>query len=243
MSRLPREELLERIKAFEYWHYPFDLGDDVVITPTKERYAAKKVHLRDFIWPVVLDRFGGSLKGRRVLDVGCNAGWWSLTAHQSGAAQVLAIEGRPQFVEQATLVRDSLGIDPQQLEFRRMDLFDLSPAEVGQFDLILMLRVLHHLADPLAGLARLRDLCRGTIVLDVKVVPRDEPLLYLAMQEGPGHLGGVDAGLRLRPTRSAVELLLAASGFIDVEFIVPSPPLEDEYFKGKRALFVAEVSP
>src|SRR5258707_804243 len=104
MSRLPRAELLQRIKAFPYWHYSFDLGDGVVTNPEG---ISDQRGSRDFIWPAVVELFGGNdLKGLRVLDVACNAGFWSLQAANSGAAYVLGIDARPHHIEQSELVRD-----------------------------------------------------------------------------------------------------------------------------------------
>src|SRR5207247_1166356 len=118
---MEKTELLEKINSFPYWHYPFSLRDGVVIHPTNKENAREKIELRDFIWPVVMAVKGGSLKGLRVLDVGCNEGFWSLEAHKSGAAYVLGVDARAQHVEQAQLVRDALGIDPSHLEYRQMD--------------------------------------------------------------------------------------------------------------------------
>src|SRR5207244_13180843 len=47
---------------------------------------------------------GGSLQGRRVLDLECNAGLWSLLALQAGAEFVLGTAGRRMFIEQAEFV-------------------------------------------------------------------------------------------------------------------------------------------
>src|SRR6266536_6668731 len=141
MAALSNQELLRRINSFDYWQYPFDLGNGVVITPTRKQYVEKKTDLRSFIWPVVLDLFGGSLDGLRVLDVGCNAGFFSLEAHRSGAAFVLGIDAREKHIEQAKLVRDALNIDPGKLEYRQMNILDLSRARLGEYDLVLFLRV------------------------------------------------------------------------------------------------------
>ena len=93
MTAGSREQLLERIKSFDYWHYPFDLGDGIVI---ESKYAKSALERRDFLWPTVLERFRGSLEGMHVLDIGCNAGFWSLEAHRLGAARVLGIDPRGQ---------------------------------------------------------------------------------------------------------------------------------------------------
>ena len=73
MTKSSRERLTEKINSFDYWHYPFDLGDGIVITPTHEGQSNKKLQLRDFIWPAALELCGGSLEGLRILDVACNA--------------------------------------------------------------------------------------------------------------------------------------------------------------------------
>ena len=140
--------MLKKINSFEYWHYRFDLGDDVVINPTDQSYAKKKLGLRNFVWPAVLDLCGGSVKGLRVLDIACNSGFWSLEAHRLGADYVLGFDARPAYIEQAELVRDALGIDPQRVEYKQMDIYDLSRGSVGgEYDLVLSLRILHHLSN------------------------------------------------------------------------------------------------
>ncbi|MDQ3929825.1 MAG: DUF1698 domain-containing protein [Chloroflexota bacterium] len=238
MSAWTRRDLLEKINSFEYWHYPFDLGEGIVVNPD---HAREKLDLRNFIWPAVLDLCGGSLEGMRVLDVACNAGFWSLEAHRSGATRVLGIDARPMHIEQAQLVRDALGIDPGQLEYRQMDIYDLSRDRVGEFDLCLLLRIMQHLSHPLLALEKVREVCRAYLVVDIKLVRIDWPVLYLLNEDPAGLLQGVE-GVALRPSRSAVESMLACSGFTDVKLIPPKPPLEDAYFRGKRALFTAQVS-
>jgi tRNA (mo5U34)-methyltransferase len=237
-ANLRHGDLIEKIKSFEYWHYPFDLGNGVMI---KTVCSKEKLDLRDFIWPVALDLCGGSLERMRVLDVGCNAGFWSLQAHRSGAEYVLGIDARTVHIEQAQLVRDALGISPEQIEFRQMNVYDLSPESVGKYDLCLFLRVLQHLRNPLLALEKLRAICQAYVVIDVKMVRIDWPVLYLNDEDPDGSLEGID-GLAAKPSQLAVELMLNRSGFADVKMIPARQPLEDAYFYGKRAVFTARVS-
>ena len=236
-STSARADLVEKINSFEYWHYPFDLGDGVIITPP---LAEQKRQLRDFIWPVVLGACGGNLDGLRVIDVGCNAGFWSLEAHKSGASYVLGIEARPAQIAQAELVRDALGIDARRLEYQRMSIYDLSRARVGEYDVCLLFRILQHLRHPLLALERVREVCRARVIVDVAVIRQEKAMFYLHNENTGDPLHGIE-GVALQPSRQAVEEMLACCGFTDVQGIPPKPPLEKSYFSGKRVLFTARV--
>ncbi len=59
-------------------------------------------------------------------------------------------------------------------ELRDLNVYDLDPAEVGEFDLVVMGYVLQMLRDPLRGLEAVRRVCRGhLIVLDTVSRPLD----------------------------------------------------------------------
>lgn len=237
MSVLSREELEARIKSFDYWHYPMDFGEGLVVNEN----SRSKLDLRAFVWPAVLDLCGGSLQGMRVLDVGCNAGFWSFEAHKSGAEYVLGIDARPVHMQQAALVRDALEISADRVEFRQMDLYDLSPDVIGQYDVCLMLRILQHLSHPVLALEKLRSVCRNYLVIDVKLYTKTEsPVLYLHVEDPSGVLNGVD-GLALRPTKAALEMMLTATGFGDIRGLPPVTSLGSAYHKGERAVYTARV--
>jgi tRNA (mo5U34)-methyltransferase len=238
MARLQPAELRERIKSFPYWHYSFDLGDGVIINPEDITHARG---VRDFIWPAVLELCGREdLKGLRVLDIACNAGYWSLQAYNSGAEYVLGIDARPMHIEQSQLVRDALGLDPARLQYRLMNIYDLSPDIVGTFDVCLAFRILHHLRHPLLAIERIRDVCRSYTVFDVRLLRAEGNLLQMKTEDWSDSLHGID-GVAFSPTKAAVELMLESSGFRDVRLIPPSPGDQGNYAKGKRALFTARV--
>src|SRR5690348_7260853 len=116
-------DLSSRIAAFPRWHYEFDLGGErtPIFDPAhRNRHAQRR---RYFFDPLV-QLAGGTLKGKRVLDLGCNAGFWSLLAVQAGADHVLGIDGRQMHVDQANLVFEASGIAPERYDFRAANIFD-----------------------------------------------------------------------------------------------------------------------
>jgi tRNA (mo5U34)-methyltransferase len=234
--KLSRAELLRRINSFPYWHYSFDLGDGIVINPGDDGVQGS----REFVWPAVLQLCGGTLDGLRVLDVACNAGFWCLQAVNSGAAHVLGVDARSLHIDQAELVRDAYGIDPDRLEYRVLNIYDLSPESVGVFDLCLAFRVLHHLRHPMLALDRLRAVCRALLVVDVRLTQDEGCVLKIHGEDTSESLYGVD-GLALRPSKTAIEQMLLSSGFDDVRFVPPDPPERGEYGKNHRAVLTARV--
>src|SRR5262245_25543732 len=214
-TKLTRSQLLKKIERFEYWHYPFDLGNGMRIKPSDTYYATEKPHLRDFIWPAVLRLCGGSLKGMRVLDVGCNAGFWALQAHRAGASFVMGVDVRPTHIQQAELVRDALGISPKKLQYRAINIFDVACEELGEYNLVLLLRILQHIRDPFGALARIRGVCRTFLVADVKLLRHKWPIMYLIDEDPKNLLVGFET-LAFRPSWPALKLMLERTGFTDV---------------------------
>src|SRR5205823_5356735 len=55
--------------------------------------------------PWLLQATGGNLRGRRVLDIACNSGFWSLQCALLGAEEVVGFDARPELIEQARYVQ------------------------------------------------------------------------------------------------------------------------------------------
>ena len=97
------EALRERVASFPRWHYEFDLGG--VRTPILDRaHVNRHAQRRAYFFAPLTRLCGGSLAGKRVLDLGCNAGFWSLAAIDAGADLVVGIDGRQMHIDQANLV-------------------------------------------------------------------------------------------------------------------------------------------
>lgn len=102
------------------------------------------------------------LYGKTVLDIGCNAGFYSQEMKRRGADRVLAIDDNEHYLEQARFAAEVNQLD---IEFRRLSVYEL--AKLGEtFDVVLYMGVLYHLRYPLLSL----DLIRQTVARDLVVI-------------------------------------------------------------------------
>jgi tRNA (mo5U34)-methyltransferase len=105
------------------------------------------------------------LSGWSVLDVGCNAGFYSFEMKRRGAARVLGIDAEPLYVRQARFAASQFGLGAGSgVEFREASVYDVG-ALGGPFDLVLFMGVLYHLRYPLLALDLLRTCAVGRLLL------------------------------------------------------------------------------
>lgn len=90
--------------------------------------------------------------GKRVLDVGCGAGWLANTLAFHQHADVTGIDFNPVALNFARAVAKTLGVGT---DFVESNLFAFAPEH--KFDLVTSIGVLHHTADCLGALFRLCD--------------------------------------------------------------------------------------
>jgi tRNA (mo5U34)-methyltransferase len=149
-------------------------------------------------------RLAEDLSGLRVLDVGAWDGYWSFEAVRRGAEEVLAIDDHSDPGDTWEPVknplphpgwshfewcRELLGIDPKRCRCRTANLYELDPAEVGQFDLVLFFGVLYHCRYPLLALERLHGLTRrgGELLLESATLDGYSPYRGGVQRGYPGH--------------------------------------------------------
>jgi 2-polyprenyl-3-methyl-5-hydroxy-6-metoxy-1,4-benzoquinol methylase len=204
--------LRERVASFPQWHYEIELDD--VRTPIFDpahvnRHAQRK---RYFFEPLVR-LCGGSLAGRRVLDLGCNAGFWSLAAVEAGAEFVLGIDGRQMHVDQANLVFDAKGVAPARYRFELADIFDLELQE-EPFDIVLCLGLLYHVSKPFELMERIAGWNSDLVVIDTTLDNRVRgPYFRVVGQDLDDPRSAVDRPVALHPTSEAVARLADTFGY------------------------------
>ena len=100
-------------------------------------------------WRAVQGCFPQDLTGWSVLDVGCNAGYYSFALAERGAS-VLGIDSDERYLKQALWARRQYGLD-EQVRFDKRAIWQLAEME-ETFDIVLFLGVFYHLRYPLLGL-------------------------------------------------------------------------------------------
>lgn len=107
-----------------------------------------------------LDEFGAEadLRGERVLDLGCGVGARTLAVARAGAAEVVGVDTDPEKVRRAREEADRSSADG--ILYAAQSGSTLGFVE-GRFDVVLLLDVVEHLADPAAVLAECARVLRS----------------------------------------------------------------------------------
>ena len=140
--------------------------------------------------------------GKRVLDLGCNQGYWSLAAIESGCDYVLGIDGRQMHVDQANFVFDVKKISKERFKFCCGDIFDLLDLDLGKFDIILCLGV--NISKHMTLFELISALNTDVLVIDTLISSKKGSLLETAKQPLNDPLNAVDYELIMIPTRAAL---------------------------------------
>ena len=224
MSPLPRHEIEQGIARLGPWFHSIDLGDGLR-TKTASVGREPADHPRP-TWELVKECLPADLRGKSVLDVGCNAGFYSVEAKRRGAARVLGVDAQRREIRQARFVRTVLGLD---IEFRRVSVYDLSKESVGSFDVTMALGLIYHLKHLVLALERLFEVTNELLVVETAVLPEgaelkvprgfaktyDEHLQAVAYLENTGPAKEAVFNWFL-PSVEATIAMLKAVGFEDV---------------------------
>jgi 2-polyprenyl-3-methyl-5-hydroxy-6-metoxy-1,4-benzoquinol methylase len=134
------------------WWHSIELPDGTVIQGVCDLQGQKN-RIAQFPIPQ-------NLRGKRVLDIGAWDGWFSFEMERRGA-EVLAIDNwdNPRFHQAKALLNS-------RVEYRQMDVYELTPARVGHFDIVLFMGVLYHLKHPLLALERVCALTTEMAAVD-----------------------------------------------------------------------------
>lgn len=234
------DELRERVASFPRWHYEFDLNG--VRTPIFDRaHVNRHEQRKNYFFSPLVRLSGGSLAGKRVLDLGCNAGFWSLSAIEAGADFVLGVDGRQMHVDQANLVFDAKGVDPGRYRFEVSDVLELDLTAEAPFDIVLCLGLLYHVSKPFELMERISAWNTDLLVLDTTLDPHPGPYFRIRHQNLDEPRAAVDRGIALYPTKEAVAALVREFGYRSVRMLRPrftSWEGSRSYRKGRRRAFI-----
>ena len=124
-----------------------------------------------FKWRAIEPYIPQRLDGWTVLDIGCNAGYYSIELAQRGA-EVLAIDVDPHYLRQARWAARQFEV-ADRIEFREMQVYDLVRLP-DAFDMIWFMGVFYHLRYPLLALDIVAQKVRRSLVFQTLTMPGDD---------------------------------------------------------------------
>lgn len=158
----------EEIKLLEPWFHNIHLPDGNETAPNH--------FLGDFPffkWEKIKKSVPEDLSGWRVLDIGCNAGFYSIELAKRGA-QVIAIDMDRHYLKQAQWVAGKFGLS-HKITFRYMQVYDLAHID-EEFDLVWFMGVFYHLRYPLLALDIVAQKVRKMMIFQTLAIPGMEEM-------------------------------------------------------------------
>jgi tRNA (mo5U34)-methyltransferase len=213
-------DIAQRITELGEWFHNIDLrGHATAPNHFLGDYPAIK-------WRRFADAIPADLRGRTVLDVGCNAGFYSIEMKRRGADRVVGIDWDERYLNQAKFAAEVVGAD---VEFRRLSVYDVATFN-ERFDVVLFMGVLYHLRHPLLALDLLHEhVTRDLLVFQsmlrgsnaVASIAADYPFTATDIFSAPGYPKlhfieqryAQDLTNWWIPNRAAAEAMLRSAGY------------------------------
>lgn len=242
LAQMTPAQIRERIDDLGQWFHNMNLlGVQTAPQHMLGDYPACK-------WRHFAHALPADLTGKTVLDVGCNAGFYSIEMKRRGAARVVGIDSDETYLAQARFAAEVCDVD---IELKQMSVYEVGRLE-EKFDLVLFMGVLYHLRHPLLALDLIREhVAKDTLVFQsmlrgsaqVAPVADDYPFAEREIFDDPAYpkmhfvenLYAGDPTNWWIPNRACAEAMLRSAGFA----IVDHP--EAEVFVCKLQPFPAQT--
>lgn len=159
------------------WYYPLKLGNQVVVPGIGSPHSPDELREREiYMTDLLVDQAAKhyDFKGKRLLDVGCNCGYWSSQyVSRFGAATFVGIEGRDTFVDQGWLYWNTNRFLPRGLYgFIHGDVGDPKTwdAVAGtKCHFALCAGILYHITNHQLVLANILEMAQEAVLIDTRV--------------------------------------------------------------------------
>lgn len=175
------EDIRTRVAEFDKnpgWYQNIDLKNGVA-TKTRRVWGEKIDHPRER-WEAVRPAFPATFKGKSVLDLGCNAGFFSFIAAERGAARVCGVDYNEKFVEQARFANEVRG---DNVEFHVGGVTPLN-FKRNTFDVTLCIGLLYHVTDIMGAIMEIGRVTKEYAIVESAILEthEDHPLVLVADQ-------------------------------------------------------------
>lgn len=249
-------QALEEQALQQDWFYQFKLPSGST-TNSFMLEASRRIHgdRLAMIDSVLEQTFADDFSKLSCLDIGCNQGYFAVEMARRGFQKVLGFDARRPNIEDADLMRQIYELE--NLRFRVAGIGKLTPRELGQFDVVLMLSVLFWLENPLGALRLAKSVTKKLLIIETPVAPDlsgemewGNRKFKKALQgsfavldqtaESKSPIGSLTE-LSLCPGRDTLIWMLHKIGFSAVTVIPAPADAHEQLASGNRIMIVAHV--
>ena len=210
----------ERVRSLGTWFHNLDLQG---VPTAPDHFLGDYPRVK---WKRFAHALPQNLAGWSVLDIGCNAGFYSIEMKRRGASRVLGIDADAAYLEQARFAASVSGVE---IELRRLSVYDVGVLR-ERFDLVLFMGVLYHLRHPLLALDRIYEHAAKNLLVfqsvlrgsgEVAKIPGDIPFWNASVFQDAGfprlhfveRRFSADGTNWWIPNRACAEAMLRSAGF------------------------------
>ena len=184
------------------WYQNIDLKNGMM-TKTRRIWREPADHPRGR-WEAVASAFPESFEGKSVLDVGCNAGFFSFVAADRGADYVCGVDYNEKYIAQAKFANEVRG---DRVDFRVGAVSDLR--DLGRtFDVTLCIGLLYHVKDLLGAVREIAHVTKSVAIIESAIHNDDDKLPLVRVADGDTSLPG-----SWHPNIAALRALFEKTGF------------------------------
>jgi tRNA (mo5U34)-methyltransferase len=162
----PITPLEKEIVSLGPWFHNLHLSNDIMTAPNHPLGDFPR-----FKWDQISPYFPEDLKGWKILDIGCNAGFYSFELARRGA-DVLGIDIDEHYLKQARWAADKIEMSGT-VKFRKMQVYDILNLD-DNYDLILFMGVFYHLRYPLLALDIVSEKFNKMMAFQSMTMPGEE---------------------------------------------------------------------
>lgn len=200
--------------GFSRWNFQYEIDGDTTLDPLKDHNLLRRIAGRKKLFMDPLAQ-SGFLRGKRVLDLGSNAGYWSYVALTEGAAaHVTGIEASPEITRQAEFVFERKGVPLTTYSFHCRGAYGFLESVSDRFDVILCLGFFYHIHDPVRLLQLMHRVTAGFVVIDTIVHKSDEALISVRpVIKGKATVEEAAMSLELVSSRKAIFWMAEEVGY------------------------------
>jgi 2-polyprenyl-3-methyl-5-hydroxy-6-metoxy-1,4-benzoquinol methylase len=151
-SDVDESELRQRIAQFK-WYQPISFGRGLDAHAHGLPHLSQSHQAGLTKWRYIIERNLPDIQGMRVLDIGCNAGLFSIQLARCGAREVVGVDSErawPGWQQQALFVKEALESRCQttyNVQYVDCPMTDIPLADLGKFDLVMALCSLYYIPE------------------------------------------------------------------------------------------------